>query len=142
MILNGLPFLIVRSNLPAGGIDQDVDRFWKGRPVLDVMVGDQAEDFALGKDGCILVERTIAKMERYARGDAVSVNNLDDVANGDGGAFCCLNNKEPMRCALGKANRNRFRMKPGESESAKESGEKNGLRWAAEKRVHESVYLE
>jgi hypothetical protein len=52
-----------------------------------VMIADQAEDPALGEDGDLVVERAIAKVKAEARGDAIAVRNLDQVAVRDGVAF-------------------------------------------------------
>ena len=46
----------VRSNLPGDRVDEDVDRLGEGRPALNMVVADQAEDSALGEDSGVVVK--------------------------------------------------------------------------------------
>ncbi len=97
-----------RSDRPGVSIDKDVYGLGKGRPVLDMVVADQAEYSALREDRSVVVERAIAEPKGHARGDAVVMDSLRSVPSGNGCPIGRFEDKEAVRGALGMADWNRL----------------------------------
>ena len=70
-----LLFAVALSGADGGvavALQGEVDGVLEEGAALDVVVADELEGIALGEDGGVVIERTIAKAEKEARGDAVA----------------------------------------------------------------------
>lgn len=94
------PIFVARRDLTAGGIDEHIEGYGKRGSALDVMVADEAKDFALRKDRGLLIERAVAKVKGKARRDALAVGDLNKIADGEGAALRRLEHQEAMERAL------------------------------------------
>jgi hypothetical protein len=59
----------------------------KEGPFLDVVVADELEVAALGKNGSFLVDGAVFKTEKQMRGNLIAADNLDEISNTEDLAF-------------------------------------------------------
>ncbi|MGA8086331.1 MAG: hypothetical protein WCA10_03440 [Terracidiphilus sp.] len=50
---------------------------------LNVVIGDQPKDAALGEDGGFVVKRSIFEVKGQVRGHTIAMHDLDQVAKGE-----------------------------------------------------------
>jgi hypothetical protein len=90
-------------------MDQELDWFRKGRATLDMVIADQPEGVALGKDRNVVVSWTVKKMEGKTWGHAAAMNGLCWLSSGNQPAIKSLERKKSVTGALRIANFDRFR---------------------------------
>ena len=100
VVLGDFPVFVARGDLAGGGVDEHVEGFGKRGSALDVMVADELKDFALRKDCGLVIEGAVAKVKGEAGRDAISVGNLNKIADGEGTALQRLEYQEAMERSL------------------------------------------
>jgi hypothetical protein len=68
------------GDLAAAGVDQDIHWIGKRWPLLNAVIADELEGVALREYGGFIVNGSVFEMEEGFRGDAVAVDDLDDVS--------------------------------------------------------------
>src|SRR5947209_18537190 len=71
------------------------------------MIADQPEDSVLGEDGCLIIERAVAKVKGKPRSDPVAVSDLNEITRGESDTLKRFENEESVEGSLGAAYRNR-----------------------------------
>ena len=106
MVLGDFPVFVARGDLAGGGVDEHIKGFGKRGSALDVMVLDELKDFALRKHRALVIEGAIAKVKGKTGCDAISVSNLNKIADGEGAAFQRLKYQKSVERSLRTADRN------------------------------------
>jgi hypothetical protein len=92
---------------------------------LDMVVTNQAEDAALGKDGDFVIKRTIAEVEGDSGRNAITMGYLGGIATSDGDSFDGFKGNEAMGGALGVAHWNRLPMQGSGERGAENCAQAN-----------------
>ncbi len=71
------------------------------------MVADQPEDVVLGEDGCLIIERAIAKVKGETGGDTIAMSDLNEITRGEDSAFARFKDEESVKGSLCATYRNR-----------------------------------
>jgi hypothetical protein len=100
VVLSGLSVFVTSGDLPAGGIDEHVERLREGGSALDVMIADELEEFALRVNSSLVVNGAVAKMKSEAGRDTIVMTDLNQIASGESTTFQCPEDQEAMKRPL------------------------------------------
>ena len=90
---------VTNSHLLRRNIDAYLARMGKRSAFLDKPVADQSKRLVLGKDGCLIIEGAVSKMEDYSEFDLVAIWNQGQISTSKDGPSLVTEGEKPMHGA-------------------------------------------